>query len=186
MKPRDWRRTRLGNYLRHIPRPKHLRGSWIHRRLGDSMFDPALWHPEKRKVAAGFSLGAFFSMIPMPLQMLPTLILGYFTRVNLPAALVGVWISNPLTTAPLIYAQYRLGHWMLSRPEEKALAGDFSWVDLLKEAPLAILAGAMVTAVIAALVAYPLALLVWDLLHGWVLRAKARRAGRLRTNRDGS
>jgi uncharacterized protein len=180
MKPQDWRRTRLGEYLRHIPRPKHLRGSWIHRRLGDSMFDPALWHPEKRKVAGGFALGAFFSMIPMPFQTLPTLILGYFTRVNLPAALLGVWISNPLTTAPLIYLQYKLGHWILSRPEEKALEGDFSWVELLKEAPLAILAGAMVTAVIAALLAYPLVLLVWDLLHRWVLRSKARRMERQR------
>lgn len=145
------------------------------------MFDPALWHPEKRKIAGGFALGAFFSMIPIPLQSLPALILAYFTRVNLPAALVGVWISNPLTTAPILYLQYRLGHWMLSGSGEKIPAAEFNFMDLLKEAPLAILTGAMGTAVISALVAYPLALLVWDLLHRWLLLAKARRTGRLQT-----
>lgn len=178
MKPRDWRRTRLGEYLRHIPRPKHLRGSWLHRRLGDNLFHPDLWQPDRRKVAAGFSLGAFFSMIPMPLQMLPTLVLGYFTRVNLPTALVGVWISNPITTPPILYAQYKIGHWLIYRSAGSEMGADFNWLTLLKEAPFAILLGAMVTGVIAAIVAYPVALFVWDLLHRLVQRSKMRRLAR--------
>ncbi len=181
MRPRDWRRTRLGQYLRHIPRPKHLRGSWVHRWLGDSLFHPSLWHPEKRTVAAGFALGIFFSMIPMPLQMLPTLVLGYFTRVNLPAALVGVWLTNPITTPPVLFLQYKIGHWLLNRPSEASIGEHFDWLALLKEAPMAILLGAMVTAVVSSLLAYPLASVAWDLLHRWILRAKARQMARRST-----
>lgn len=142
------------------------------------MFHPDLWHPERRKVAAGFALGAFFSMIPMPLQMVPTFVLGYFTRVNLPAALVGVWISNPITTPPILYLQYKLGHWLLHRNGGVDITADFSWVALFKEAPFAILLGAMITGVVSAIVAYPVALFVWDLLHRWILEAKLRQSAR--------
>lgn len=175
MKPIHWRRTRLGNYLRHIPRPKHLKGSWLHRRLGEGLLHPDLWRPERRKIAAGFALGAFFSMIPMPLQMVPTLLLGYMTRVNLAAALVGVWISNPLTTPPIFYFQYKLGCWLLGRMGNHTLEASGSWLDLLKQAPLAILSGGMVTGVFAAAIGYPVAMLVWDALTRWMEKAREQR-----------
>jgi uncharacterized protein (DUF2062 family) len=172
MKPLHWRRTRLGDYLRHLPRPKHLRGSWLHRKLGDSLLHPDLWGPRPHKIAAGFSLGAFFAMIPMPFQMLPTILLGYLTRVNLPAALVGVWISNPITTPPILYAQYRIGYFLMGLVGEKEEVVAHTWLSLLREAPLAILCGSMVTGVVAAALGYPLALLVWNVLSRWVQKAR--------------
>lgn len=178
MKPRDWRRTRIGKYLRHIPRPKHLRGTWLHRRLGDSLLDPSLWHPERRKVAAGFALGAFFSMIPMPFQMVPTTILGYFARVNIPAAIVAVWISNPITSPPIFYLQYRLGHALLGIGKPKEINPDHSILEILKDAPISLLSGAMVTAILLSLVCYPLALWVYDVLVKLIARSRARREAR--------
>jgi uncharacterized protein (DUF2062 family) len=172
MKALHWRRTRIGHYLRHLPRPKHLRGTWLHRKLGDSLLHPDLWGPRPNKIAAGFSLGIFFSMIPMPFQMLPTILLGYLTRVNLPAALVGVWVSNPFTTPAILYVQYRIGHFLMDLAGEKEVAVAQTWLSLLKEAPLAILCGAMVTGVVAAAIGYPLALFVWNLLSRWVQKAR--------------
>lgn len=176
MKPIHWRRTRLGNYLRHIPRPKHLKGSWLHRRLGDSLLHPDLWRPERSKIAAGFALGAFFSMIPMPLQMIPTLLLGYMTRVNLAASLVGVWISNPITTPPLFYLQYKIGHAVLGLAVHKEIDTTSTWIDMLKEAPLAILCGGLITGVIASIIGYPLALVTWDAITKWVAKSRLRRS----------
>jgi uncharacterized protein (DUF2062 family) len=176
MKPRDWRRTRLGKYLRHIPRPKHLRGTWLHRKLGDSLLDPALWHLERRKVAAGFAIGAFFSMIPMPLQMIPTTMLSYFARVNIPAAIVAVWTSNPITTPPILYLQYRLGHALLGFGKYEEIDTTQSVWEILKEAPVALLCGALVTAVLYSLLSYPVVLWLYDLLVKWIARSRARGA----------
>ncbi len=178
MKPIEWRRTRFGRFLRHLPRPKHLRGTWLHRKLGDGLLETDLWKPRRSKVAGGFALGAFFSMMPMPFQMIPTLLLGYFTRVNLPAALVGVWISNPLTTPAILYLQYKIGHALLGIGTEKVIDETHTWVSLIKEAPAAILCGAMVTGVLASAICYPIALRVWDFLDGQVKRSNLRRAKR--------
>ena len=41
-------------------------------------------------------------------------------RCNLPVAIAMVWVSNPVTVAPLFLAAHQLGEWMLDRPP-----GDF-------------------------------------------------------------
>jgi len=184
MKTIHWRRTRLGRYLRHIPRPKHLRGSWLHRKVGDNLLHPDLWKPDRSKVAAGFALGAFFSMIPMPFQMLPTLLLGYLTRVNLPASLVGVWISNPLTTPFLLYAQYVIGTTLLGMGGEKTIEAARNWTALLKEAPLAILLGGSITGLIAAAVGYPVALRVYDWLTKQVEKSRLLKSRKARNKKS--
>lgn len=176
MKTIHWRRTRLGQYLRHIPRPKHLRGSWLHRKIGDNLLHPDLWKPNRSKVAAGFALGAFFSMIPMPFQMLPAVLLGYLTRVNLPASLVGVWISNPLTQPFLLYAQYVIGTTLLGLGGEKSMEAARNWTALLKEAPLAILLGGSITGLLAAAIGYPVALQVYDWLTRQVEKSRLRKS----------
>ena len=34
-------------------------------------------------------------------------------RVNLPVALLMIWVANPLTFAPILYAEYQLGNYLL-------------------------------------------------------------------------
>lgn len=178
MKPSDWRRTRIGAYLRHLPRIKHLRGGWLHRRLGDSILAPRLWHPERTTIAAGFAVGVFFSMMPMPLQTLPTVLIAFVTRVNLPAALVGVWVSNPLTTPVFLYLQYHLGRVVLGLGKSPDAAVASGVIDMLKAAPMAIFTGAMIMGVISALIAYPVASAAWGWITGTLARARMRRAAR--------
>jgi uncharacterized protein (DUF2062 family) len=94
--------------LRH-PRLRH-RPWWqaLTRRIGDR----TLWIPCRDTVAAGLSIGLFFSMMLMPFQMIPAAIIAMLMRANVPFAIAAVWVTNPLTTPPVLYGQFRLGDWM--------------------------------------------------------------------------
>jgi uncharacterized protein (DUF2062 family) len=116
MKPSQWRRTWAGKYLRHIPRVKQLRGTFLHRAFGDRLFDPRFWHWDRHGTALGLAIGAFFSVLPMPLQSLPAAFFAVVFRANLPAALVGCWITNPFTFPLFFYLQLKIGSVLLGRP----------------------------------------------------------------------
>jgi len=143
--------------------------------LGERMFSPQLWHPGRRRFAAGFAVGAFFAMMPAPFQMVAAALIAYITRVNIPAAIAGTWISNPLTFPLCIYAQYWLGCLLLGRgmvdyPGE-------GWKEILKNAPAPFFVGVIPSAVILAAVVYPLTLLMWDIVNGGIHR-RAESRGR--------
>ncbi|HEY5792343.1 MAG TPA: DUF2062 domain-containing protein [Chthoniobacterales bacterium] len=173
MRPIEWRRTRVGRYLRHLPRPKHLRGSWLHRKLGDSLLARDLWHPDPSRVAAGFSLGAFFAVMPIPFQSIPAALLAFLTRSNIAAALCAVWITNPFTAPFFIYAQYRIGAWILRDPNPIRFQFQqaIDWNQFFSEAPKAFLAGSVAVGLISAAVVYPIVLVAWKGLALWVRSA---------------
>jgi uncharacterized protein (DUF2062 family) len=58
------------------------------------------------------AIGLFFSMMPMPFQMVPSALLAMRARANVPFAMAACWISNPLTTPPILLGQFYLGRWM--------------------------------------------------------------------------
>jgi len=170
MRPIDWRRTWIGRYLRHLPRPKHLKGGWLHRRIGDSLLDRELWHPDASRIAAGFSLGAFFAIMPIPFQTVPAALLAFLTRSNIAAALCAVWITNPFTAPFFLYAQYRVGAWILRDPNPVAIQWNqhIDWEQFFLAAPKAFLVGSVAVGLIAAAVVYPIALFGWKGLTVWV------------------
>ncbi len=174
MKPIQWRRSRIGKYLRHLPRPKHIRGTLVHRLFGERLFDSGLWHPTRTRFAAGMAVGAFFSMMPpLPIQMIGAAVMACITRVNVPAALAGTWISNPFTFVFCAYWQYRIGCFLLGREP-----GDLRMEhlkDTLASAPLPYFAGILPSAILMAVVAYPLTLFAWDWVTGRIEASKKRR-----------
>ena len=175
MKPIHWRRTKLGKYLRHLPRRKHIRGTMVHRLFGDRLFESELWHPTRQRFASGMALGAFFAMMPpLPFQMLGAGIIAYITRVNVPAAMTGTWISNPFTTPFIVYLQYRLGCLMLGR--EPIHIADGQFLSSLAAAPLPYMLGILPSATILALISYPISLIFWDLIFSRIEAAKKRKA----------
>jgi uncharacterized protein len=109
-------------WLRHVPRRKHLRGGWLHRLLGAELFAPALWKPARRPVAGGLALGLFIGCTPtMGAQFILAAAAAYFLRVNIPLALAGTLITNPVS-APVVYAlEYRLGVWIAGTPKPAEL-----------------------------------------------------------------
>ena len=175
MKPIHWRRTKLGKYLRHLPRRKHIKGTMVHRLFGDRLFDSELWHPTRQRFASGIALGAFFALMPpLPFQMLGAGIIAYITRVNVPAAMAGTWISNPFTTPFIVYLQYRLGCFMMGR--DPIHIADGQLLSSLAAAPLPYMLGILPSAIILALISYPISLIVWDGIFSRIEAAKKRKA----------
>lgn len=162
MEPRLWRRSRVGKYLRHMPRIKHVRGTWLHRQFGDRLFEPELWKPERKRIAGGVSVGVFFGMLPLPIQMLGAAIVSYFARVNIPAALAATWVSNPFTMPFALYIQYKTGCILLGRPPREP--GTFDIWKLFVEAPAPLLLGSVIVGIVLAAVSYPITLLLWDVI----------------------
>jgi len=170
--------------LRH-PRLRH-RPWWqaLSRRIGNR----ALWIPCRDTVATGLTIGLFFSMMLMPFQMIPAAIIAMWLRANVPFALAGCWVSNPLTTPPVLYIQFRLGDWMrdtLSVPMPGFLSKvqfDVSGVGQLNAASFIL--GMFTSGILLASCAYPLVHLFSAIMphHLPVRRYRDRRA--LRKNRS--
>ncbi|MBK7972888.1 MAG: DUF2062 domain-containing protein [Deltaproteobacteria bacterium] len=96
--------------LRRIPRKRHLRDTWVHRRFGERLFDPEIWHVGRPGVAGGLAVGVLISFTPLiGLHMVMAALAAYVLRLNLPAALVGAWFMNPVTAPVLLVAVYKVG-----------------------------------------------------------------------------
>lgn len=156
---RNWRRY----YLRQFPRKKKLHGTFLHRILGNRLFDPGLWLPTRDTVAFGVALGTFIGMMPFfGLQIVLSIALCFMFRVNVTAAVVATFISNPLTGGGILYLQYLIGKELASppTPEEIEHLTGFLRIWVINGKPLMI--GAVITGVAGALIAYLLTLLLWS------------------------
>lgn len=92
--------------LRH----RRLRDRLWWQRLTTPLFDRQLWKPCRHSVAAGSAIGAFFSMIPIPVQFLGAALVATKCRGNVPFAMGICLLSNPFTTLPIWSAQLWLGN----------------------------------------------------------------------------
>jgi uncharacterized protein (DUF2062 family) len=92
--------------------------------LDTLLHDAQLWGFKRTNVARGCAIGVFCCMIPMPLQMFLAAIIALLWRANLPLSVALVWISNPITMAPMFYANYKFGSWILQTP---GLNLEFEW-----------------------------------------------------------
>lgn len=135
------RRSRFWSWIRRIPRKRHVKGTALHRWLGDHIFLPDFWKLERNSVSAGVGLGLFWAMMPIPFQMVPAGVSAFFLRVNIPAAITSVWITNPVTWPFILYWQYKLGAAVLGLGSVGA-AGK-AWSLLLGCAMTGVVAGAV-------------------------------------------
>jgi len=128
--------------------------------MGERLFDTELWHPNRQRFAAGMAIGAFFALLPLPIQMIAAGLMAYITRVNIPAAIAGTWISNPFTFPLCVYAQYRIGCLLTAREAIGFRSHDA--LAMLTHAPMPFFVGIVPTALLLAFIVYPLTLLIWD------------------------
>ena len=79
------------------------------------------------EIAKGVALGIFIGMTPtFGFQMAIALLFAYLLRENRLAAILGVWVTNPVT-APVIYAvEYEMGRLLLGMPRT-SLPTEFTW-----------------------------------------------------------
>ena len=97
-----------------VPGARYIRrNAFLGRVFGKLLFDTDLWHLNRASVAAAVSVGLFMAWVPVPFQMILAAGVAIAIRCNLPVAIALVWISNPVTAAPLFYGAYELGGWLL-------------------------------------------------------------------------
>ncbi len=120
---------------RYLPDASQMR-THPHLRLFHRWLHSAnLWHLNRRSVPGAVAVGLFWAFIPSPTQMLPAAASAIALRVNLPLSLALSWIANPLTMPPMFYFNYRVGTWLLDRPE-RPFHFELSWDWLTHELSL--------------------------------------------------
>ena len=161
---------------RYLPGAAQMR-SHPHLRLFQRWLHSAnLWHLNRRSVPGAVAVGLFWAFIPSPTQMLPAAASAIALRVNLPLTLALSWIANPLTMPPMFYFNYRVGTWLLDRPE-RPFHFELSWDWLTHELSLLwqpLFTGSFVVATGAAVLGYCSVHALWRLQ---VKRAWTRRTG---------
>jgi uncharacterized protein len=95
-------------------------------------------------VTGGLWFGVFFGCQPVPVQTLLAVGSSLAMRVNPAIAAIAVWVSNPLTYAPILYAEYRLGTRLLGREPALAALNWRSLGSMASEVWLPVIVGALV------------------------------------------
>lgn len=130
------------------------------------------------EIAKGMALGIFIGMTPtFGFQMGIALVFAYLLKENRLAAILGVWVTNPLT-APLIYAvEYEMGRILLGLPRAR-LPVELSFEAYAKLgwniiAPLWV--GGVISGVILGSLAYFLTLRLVPVVKSWRVKRWPRR-----------
>ena len=100
-----------------MPNPHEIKNNKILGIFGSLLHDPNLWHMNRRSIAGAFMVGLFFAWWPVPFQMALAAGGAILLRTNLPMSVGLVWITNPLTMAPMFYFAYVVGTWIIDVPE---------------------------------------------------------------------
>lgn len=150
-------------FQRYLPDPQQLRTHKSLHFLGDLLHDPCLWHFNRRSTVRGLAIGMFYAFVPFPWQTLLAVLTAIWLRFNLPVAVAMVWVSNPLTMPPMAFVNYHFGAWLMGRtPAEWAFEPSLEWLlDKMGEFGLPLLVGSMAMAVIAGLLTFVVAHLIW-------------------------
>lgn len=137
------------------------------------LYTPNLWHWNRHSAAGAVAAGLFACWLPFPLHTMLAIALAVLLRGYLPLAIALVWLSNPLTIAPMMYFAYRLGAKLLHKPVlslHNAMEHDFVNVAF----PL--LSGALLLALTSALLGWLCTRLSWrwKVQLAWRARHKKR------------
>ncbi len=173
----------LKAFLRkYIPEKKHIQEHKHLRHFGDWLHDPNIWHLNRGSSAGGVAVGLFWAMMPLPLQTVFAAATAIFLRVNLPLSIIFLWVTNPITAAPIYYLAYKLGSVLLHEPIQK-FHFEFSmhWVsETLVHIWQPLMAGCLLLGISSAAIAYVSIRLLWRIL---LLRKRdLRRNGRIKRN----
>ncbi len=168
-------------FRRYTPNQAALRSNRHLKLFGERLYDPNLWHLNRRSVSGAFFVGLFWAFMPFPLQMVSASATAVLARVNLPIAFALVWVTNPLTIPPIFYLNYRVGAWLLGR---ERFTGDFEptlqW--LMQQIHIIwqpLLLGSVLCGALAGLMGYAAIRLLWRLHIGnYIKTRRARRRAR--------
>ena len=101
------------NLRKHLPTVKEIQQYRYLHIFGDGLKQQELWTFNRQSTAKGVAIGLFCAFLPMPFEMVPAIFLAVLMRGNLPFAIAGIWLSNPVTWVPLYTPCYLLGAYLL-------------------------------------------------------------------------
>ena len=126
---------------------------------------PAYWSLNRRNVTRAFALGLFIAFVPLPVHFVIAAVLALLLRLNVPAAMAGTLLSNPLTIVPLYVFAYWVGANLLSIPP-RPIAFELSW-EWLRTGLLPIwkpfLLGCAIMGLFSAIIGYVLLASLWHI-----------------------
>jgi len=71
-------------------------------------------HGDPHYVAFGMAIGVFVAVTPtIPFHTVLAITLAVFLKASKPAAIIGVWVSNPFTMVFIYFACYKAGHFFI-------------------------------------------------------------------------
>jgi len=151
-----------------IKKHKHLKV------FGTLLHNQNLWHLNRRSFAGAIATGLFVAFIPLPTQMLIAAAAAIVLHVNLPVAVATVWVSNPVTMAPIFYAAYSVGASLMEIPadSQEFVLSLHSIIDTLGTSWKPFLLGCFILGSAASAVGYVLARGVWRwlVIRKWLAR----------------
>lgn len=82
---------------------------WFMRPFRLLLEHPAYWSLNRRSVTRAVALGLFISFVPIPVHFLLATLAALALRLNVPAAIFGTFLANPLTMVPMYMGAYWVG-----------------------------------------------------------------------------
>lgn len=159
-----------------------LSGKWYVRPFQEVLYDPALWHVNRRGSTAAIAIGLFICCMPLPGHMLLAVLAALYWRLNIPLAVVAVWFNNPLTFGPIYYLNYRLGALLLHvshHPFPRYLSFDWLFMELSTIwEPLWL--GSIIAGILLALIGYVTFSIIWQVS----IRTRWRKRQRKRAQKN--
>ncbi len=151
--------------------------------LGEWVYASNLWHLNRYSASMAFFVGLFVAFMPIPGQTLVAAILAVWARCNLPLAVSLVFITNPLTMAPIFYLAYEIGALIIDVPvQEVQFELSFHWLgNGLAAIWRPFLLGCLLCGLFLGSLGYFVISLLWrwHVVRQWQARKKKRAARRL-------
>lgn len=180
----------VGWVRHHIPTQERIEANRYLRPVAHRILAPSLWRFTRRSVPRGVALGLFtgilFPFAHMPLAAVTALPF----RANVPVAVGTTLLHNPITTVPLFWSAYELGHWVLrldrdvpGAPIASNLQANAGWLHwLVSHGGPATIVGLVIIAIALSVAGYFVTSLVWRLRMARKWRNRAHRNGSAGTN----
>lgn len=181
----------MERFLKFLPKPEQLQQNpWL-RWLGPRVFQPRVWHISRRGLAVGLAVGMFFGLL-IPIAQAPvSAAVAVLLRANLPAAVVGTLVTNPVTFGPIYYGAWHLGSFLLGQGAgavpsdvpvlpDKSVSVDGWWpwfIDWLSGVGKPLVLGLAVLAMLFGVLTY------YAVSLFWIIRVRRKRISRMRACR---
>ena len=125
---------RLKKWMRPLPRRSNVHRYPVLKWFAKTAYDRSyLWSFKGNAMVQALFWGIWIAMLPIVgIQMIVVFLLALIVRANLPLIVALQWISNPLTMAPIYFADYEIGLLILELfgvdyGRNKLLTAEFDW-----------------------------------------------------------